>query len=180
MKILYLDSTTDCIESSMRILPDSSLLRNNDHFYIPNFSSDLSTRACIVFKSNKLGKCFAPRFSERYYSMFAYAINIVASSKNHHTSICEGFDKSFAIGSQQSIDNLPSTIEFAHNDVIKSYDLSTVKDKVNEAFSKLSEYFTIKIGDLIVLDLGELTSSVQVGDKLNCTVGDVTLQTLIK
>ena len=45
---------------------DDVLLRNNDDFYIPDFSSELSCVPQLVVRLCKLGKYVSERFAGRY------------------------------------------------------------------------------------------------------------------
>jgi len=58
--------------------PDSALLRNNDPFYIPDWSHDLHHEVEIIVKINKLGKSIEKEFAPRYYSEVGLGIDFTA------------------------------------------------------------------------------------------------------
>ena len=60
------------------LMPDSSLLRNNQPFFYPDFSNDIHFEVEIVLKLNRLGKNVAAKFAHRYYNEIAIGIDFTA------------------------------------------------------------------------------------------------------
>jgi 2-keto-4-pentenoate hydratase/2-oxohepta-3-ene-1,7-dioic acid hydratase in catechol pathway len=48
--------------------PDTALHRNNDPFYLPDFSRDLHYEMELVVRINRVGKCIEERLAHRYYN----------------------------------------------------------------------------------------------------------------
>jgi len=163
MKILY--AHPEKKETGFSILPDSCLLRNNDSFYVPNFGTSVSAEACLVLKIDKLGKCFAERFSHRYYKQFTLGVHFIAEGNNLSPSISTGFDRSFAIGQFSSIENIDyDACSFKYNSAELTFLLQGGTRTVDLLCSKLSSYFSFKIGDLFAIPLGLLCNNVSIGD----------------
>ena len=57
---------------------DSSLMRQRDAFYIPDFSSDVHYEAEIVIRINRLGKRIQSKFAPKYYAQYTIGIDFTA------------------------------------------------------------------------------------------------------
>ncbi len=58
--------------------PDSALLRNNDPFYIPDWSNDVHHEVELIVKINRVGKNIEKRFAHRYYDEIGLGIDFTA------------------------------------------------------------------------------------------------------
>jgi 2-keto-4-pentenoate hydratase/2-oxohepta-3-ene-1,7-dioic acid hydratase in catechol pathway len=58
--------------------PDTALLRNNEPFYIPDFSSEVDYECELVVRINRVGRAIAPKFAHRYYSEVGLGIDFTA------------------------------------------------------------------------------------------------------
>jgi 2-keto-4-pentenoate hydratase/2-oxohepta-3-ene-1,7-dioic acid hydratase in catechol pathway len=47
--------------------PDTALLRNNNPFFIPDWTKDLHHEIELVIKINRIGKNIEKRFANKYY-----------------------------------------------------------------------------------------------------------------
>lgn len=173
MKIISAEKTSSFEDGfAYRILPDSSLLRNNEDFYFPNLPNVILVGYGIFFKIKKIGKCFAPKFSNRYFDECGVALNFIASDIQRQLltnglpdDIAFGFDKSFAISPVMfSKENLQNPIEFKRNEELVIVNSPNESD-IHDAVSKASFYYTLKIGDLFYLELGRFEECA-IGDKL--------------
>lgn len=182
MKILFADSDAVVPEIGFGCLPDSCLLRDNGHFYIPNFSSEIEAHACLVLKITRIGKYFSPEFSYRFYNGYTLAIDFrAADNPNYSTALCRGFDKSLALG---AMIELPQTFAeqhvFSYNNIKKSFSTSDFIQAADKYCSKLSEFYTFKIGDFLVVSLGCIADRVSIGDVISAGSGESKLETLIQ
>ncbi|HSH51618.1 MAG TPA: fumarylacetoacetate hydrolase family protein, partial [Bacteroidales bacterium] len=60
------------------MMPETALLRKNQPFFYPDFSTDIHYEVEIVIKLNRLGKNIEPEFAHRYYSEIALGIDFTA------------------------------------------------------------------------------------------------------
>ena len=58
--------------------PDSSILKNNKPFFLPDFSSEIHYEVEVVVKITRLGKGILPEFAPRYYNEITTGIDITA------------------------------------------------------------------------------------------------------
>ena len=47
--------------------PDTALLRNNDPFYVPDFSQEVHYECELVVRIDRVGKCIEERFAHRLH-----------------------------------------------------------------------------------------------------------------
>ncbi|MCK9562855.1 MAG: hypothetical protein M0R02_09090 [Bacteroidales bacterium] len=156
--------------------PDSSLLRNNDDFYIPNFCDTIIAFAGVYVKISKIGKCIEPMFVHRYISEIGLAINIFAQNvlqtlhaEGKSTDIARGFDKSFAVSSarlpyHEHCESLSLKIEYSHQNFLLP--LTYLSSIFDECVSVLSSYYTLKIGDYVFVPLHYI-KKLAIDDKIH-------------
>ncbi len=164
--------------------PPTALLRNNDPFYIPEFSEDVHYELELVLKIKKNGKYIQPAFTKDYYESIALGIDFTArdlqsklKEKGHPWEIAKGFDNSAALS---SFVNLPTeeNIKFQlfKNDVLvqdgSSQDMIFNFDTL---IVHISKFFTLQQGDLIYTGTPAGVGPVSIGDHL---VGTLQGQTL--
>lgn len=182
MKILFADNETAVPEAGFGCLPDSCLLRNNEHFYIPNFSSEIEAHACLVLKIAKLGKYFAPQFASRYYSAYTVGIDMRAvPDERYSDALRRGFDKSLAIGEFEAIpERFDSFFTFSYNGARTTIQMDDLSAVVDRFCAKLSEYYTFKIGDLVVISMAKLADRLTIGDVFVADMPEHKLETQVK
>lgn len=157
--------------------PDTALLRDED-FYIPEFTSDLHHEIELVLKICKTGKHIAEEFAHKYYDEIGLGIDFTARDVQ---SVCKqkslpwekakAFDNSAPIGmffKKSEIENSNAIdFELKINGITKqkgnSRDLIFSFDKV---ISYISQFITLKQGDLIFTGTPEGVGQVKAGDRL--------------
>lgn len=159
--------------------PDSALLRNNDPFYIPSFSNDVHYECELVVRINRLGKNIEPRFANRYYDEIGLGIDFTArdlqaklKDKGLPWEKAKAFDRSAVIGN----DFIPKSelpdgnaIKFQlkkNGELVQNGDSSYMLFPIDEIISQVSNYFTLKIGDLIYTGTPVGVGPVAIGDRL--------------
>ena len=163
--------------------PDTALLRNNDPFYIPRFSERVDYECELVVKINRVGKCIDRRFAHRYYDEVGLGIDFTARDLQRK-AIAEGlpwemskcFDHSAAISPEfvplaevGAIDNLYFDLRI-NGEVRQSGNTAEMLFSVDEIISHISQYMTLKIGDLIYTGTPCGVGPVVAGDNLVATL----------
>ena len=158
--------------------PETALLLNNKPFFYPDFSSDIQYETEIVVKINRLGKSIAPKFAHRYYSEITVGIDFTArdlqkqsKEKGLPWTTAKAFDNSAPVGRFVTKSIFPDI-----QNICFRLDLNgvTVQEgntremifTVDQIISHISEYFTLKIGDLIFTGTPQGVGSVKIGDHL--------------
>ncbi|MDP2388271.1 MAG: fumarylacetoacetate hydrolase family protein [Bacteroidota bacterium] len=160
--------------------PDTALLKDNEAFFYPEHTKDLHHEIEIVLKISKAGKHIEEKFAYKYYDEISVGIDFTArdvqqkcKEKGLPWEKAKAFDGSAPIGkfvSKSRFSDL-SDITF-HLDVNgqlrqkgNTKDLLFSFDKI---ISYVSQYVTLKTGDLIYTGTPEGVAAVEVGDKLSC------------
>ena len=164
--------------------PDSSLLKKNKPFFLPGFSNDIQYELEVVVKISKLGKSISPKFAPRYYDEITAGIDITARDVQTRLSksmlpweISKGFDGSAPIGdfipvsSAGDIRNLDFRLEI--NDlIVQQANTSDMIFGVDELISYISQYFTLKTGDLIFTGTPSGVGPLRRNDNLVAWIGE--------
>lgn len=159
--------------------PDSALLRNNDPFYIPDFSNDLHFECELIVRINRLGKNIEKQFANRYFDEIGLGIDFTARDvqnklreKGLPWEKAKGFDRSAVISNDFiAKDQLPdlNAIKFQlkkNGEVVQDGDSAYMLFPIDEIISQVSKYFTLKIGDLIYTGTPAGVGPVAIGDRL--------------
>lgn len=152
-------------------LPDSSLLKTDNPFFVPDFDTDFEARPVLAVRNDKLGKSISARFADRYYHEFAAGIVIVAKNllkklreEGAPWTAATGFDRSCIIGSFHPVSELEKhqDIMFSDNNGNGLAGKFPDREALGEALERISAYNTMKTGDIILLpaDIGQLKLSV--------------------
>lgn len=158
--------------------PDSAILKDGKPFFIPDFTSRVDYETELVVRISRLGKCIAPRFAHRYYDAVTVGIDFTARDlQNEYRAaglpweLCKGFDGSAVLGDFVSLDKLPAIQDLHfHLDIDgKTVQQGHTKDMlfgVDEIISYVSQFCTLKIGDLIYTGTPVGVGPVSVGQHL--------------
>ena len=158
--------------------PDTALLSQEQDFYIPDFSSDIHHEIELVVKINKPGKHIDTKFAHKFYDEITVGIDFTArdvqqrlKDKGLPWEKAKAFDGSAVIGSFMSrkifssLENL--TFELTSNgNVVQSGNTANMLWKIDEIIAHVSQYFTLKTGDLIFTGTPQGVASVKAGDVL--------------
>jgi acylpyruvate hydrolase len=172
--------------------PDSAVLRLKDKMYIPDFSNNVHYEAELVVRINRTGKRVKEKFSPKYYKEVTVGLDFTArdlqsrlKEKGLPWEKAKGFDGSAAIGKwidlgQKDIANL--NFELKINGVRAQLgNTSNMLFSVDKLIEHVSNYFTIKIGDVIFTGTPEGVGPVKKGDVLEAFLeGELVLKTHVR
>ena len=141
--------------------PDSALLKDSKPFFIPDFTKQCDYETELVVRICRLGKNISERFAHRYYDAYTVGIDFTARdlqrklrAEGKPWELSKAFDNSAVIGDFVSKEELPDVQQLHfHLDI----DGKTVQQgftgdmiySVDRLVAFVSQYFTLKIGDLI-------------------------------
>jgi acylpyruvate hydrolase len=159
--------------------PDSALLRNNDPFYIPEWSNDVHHEIELIVRICKVGKSIEKRFAHRYYKEIGIGIDFTArdlqnalKDKGLPWEKSKAFDHSAMICPEfVSISTFPdgNSIHFnldKNGKTVQEGDSALMIFSIDDIISHVSKYFTLKIGDLIYTGTPAGVGPVRMGDRL--------------
>jgi 2-keto-4-pentenoate hydratase/2-oxohepta-3-ene-1,7-dioic acid hydratase in catechol pathway len=156
--------------------PDSAILRNNQDFFIPDFSEEIHYELELVIKIDKIGKSISKKFAPRYYSSIGLGIDFTARDIQHKAmknglpwTKAKGFDKSAPISKfiplKKDINDINFRLE-KNNEVVQKANSSEMIFSVDELICNISKYMTLKIGDLIFTGTPSGVGKVEIGDSM--------------
>ncbi|WP_047446240.1 fumarylacetoacetate hydrolase family protein [Alistipes sp. ZOR0009] len=165
--------------------PDTALLRNNAPFFYPAFSKDVHYEVELVIKISKVGRSIGEKFASRYYSEVGLGIDFTARDLQQRCKerglpweMAKAFDFSAPLSSAfLPIDNIESvsSIPFSllkNGEVVQQGNSSEMIFSVDRIISYVSQFFTLKIGDLIYTGTPAGVGPVQINDRLQGYIGD--------
>ncbi|RTY93467.1 fumarylacetoacetate hydrolase family protein [Flavobacterium sp. GT3R68] len=158
--------------------PDSAVLLKQHPFVIPEFSDDIHHELEIIVKINKVGKYIDAKFAGKYYDEIGVGIDFTArdlqqklKDKGLPWEKAKAFDGSAVIGefmpknTFSSIENL--TFELTKNgETVQKGNSSHMLWKIDELIAHVSQFFTLKIGDIIFTGTPEGVAAVKSEDVL--------------
>ncbi len=163
--------------------PDSAILKNGKHFYLPDWLGRIDYEAEIVVRINKLGRSIPARFAYRYYDAITVGIDFTARDMQRQFieqgapwELSKGFDCSAVLGEFRPVEryNLKEQpFSLTINDVVVQKAVSSqMIFPVDEIIAYVSRFCTLKTGDLIFTGTPAGVDAVKVGDHLKGYLGE--------
>ncbi|MBT3417905.1 MAG: fumarylacetoacetate hydrolase family protein [Flavobacteriales bacterium] len=164
--------------------PETAIQPKGHPFFIPDFSDNIHYEVELVVRINKSGKHIAEKFAHKYYSKIGLGIDFTArdiqeecKAKGLPWEKAKGFDgsaqlsRTFIDKSKLELDNIPFRLEKNGEQVQigNSKDMLFNFDKI---ISYLSQFYTLKIGDLIYTGTPEGVGKVIAGETLKGFITD--------
>ncbi|MFD0993378.1 fumarylacetoacetate hydrolase family protein [Tenacibaculum geojense] len=140
--------------------PDSAILPKKMPFFIPPFSNDVHYEVEVLVKINKVGKHIAPKFAHKYYDTVGLGIDFTArdvqavcKEKGLPWEKAKAFDGSAIVGEfypKEEFDLANLSFQLHKNDtVVQDGNTANMLWKIDELIAYVSQYFTLKKGDII-------------------------------
>ena len=158
--------------------PDSAVLLKQYPFVIPEFSSDIHHEIEIIVKISKVGKYIEPKFAHKYYDEISVGIDFTARDLQQKLKVkglpwekAKAFDGSAVIGDflpKKDFSSLESiNFELTNNgETVQKGNSSLMLWKIDELIAYVSQFFTLKIGDIIFTGTPEGVAPVKPNDVL--------------
>lgn len=139
--------------------PDTALLKGND-FYLPEFSNDIHYELEVVVKISKPGKYIQKESAYKHYEEIGLGLDFTArdlqsdlKAKGLPWELAKAFDGSAVVGNffKKELYNLNAT-EFSLHKNKEAVQQGNTKDmlfSIEDIIAFVSQYFTLKVGDLI-------------------------------
>lgn len=140
--------------------PDSAVLLKKNPFIIPPFSQEIHYEVEVLVKINKIGKFIDQKFAHKYYEEIGLGIDFTArdlqqtlKEKGLPWEKAKAFDGSAVIGKYYNKKEFDlSALKFQlikNGTVVQDGDSSHMLWKIDELIAYVSQFFTLKIGDVI-------------------------------
>jgi len=158
--------------------PDTALLKDGKPFFIPDHLGRVDHEAEMVVRICRLGKSISERFAHRYYDAVTVGIDFTArdlqsqlKAKGRLWDLSKGFDGSAAIGEWVDVQKFRDiqAIRF-HLDIngktVQEGCTCDMMYRVDEIISYISQFFTLKTGDILFTGTPAGVGPVHVNDHL--------------
>lgn len=163
--------------------PDSAILKNGKHFYVPDFMGRIDFEAELVVRICKLGKSIPERFAYRYYDAVTVGIDFTARDIQRRLieagepwDLSKGFDGSATLGEFITVDGLDiNNLDFSlsvDDEIRQRANTSEMLFKVDEIIAYISRYCTLKTGDLIFTGTPAGSGPAVIGSRMKGYIGE--------
>ena len=158
--------------------PDTAILKDNKPFYHPEFSSDIHHEIELVLKVSKEGKHIAEKFASNYFEEIALGVDFTArdiqqkhKEKGLPWELAKAFDNSAPVSKFlpkakfRDLSNLNFKLDINGN-TVQSGNTKDLLFSFEKIIAFVSQYITLKKGDLIFTGTPQGVGKVNIGDHL--------------
>jgi len=141
--------------------PDTAIGLKGQPFFIPEFSQDVHHEVEVLVRINRIGKHIQQKFAHKYYDEIGLGIDFTARDLQTQLKTqglpwekAKGFDGAAVVGKWVQKSTLPPVdqlnFQLTKNDeVVQSGTTALMLWKIDELIAYISQFFTLKIGDII-------------------------------
>jgi 2-keto-4-pentenoate hydratase/2-oxohepta-3-ene-1,7-dioic acid hydratase in catechol pathway len=164
--------------------PDTAILLKKQPFFIPDFSNEVHHEVEVLVKINRVGKHIDSKFAHKYYDQIGLGIDFTArdlqknlKEKGLPWEKAKAFDGSAVVGkwvSKSNFENLNDLSFSLHknNQIVQSSSTQDMLWNIDDIIAYVSQFFTLKIGDIIFTGTPSGVSSVKPDDSLKGFIGE--------
>ena len=158
--------------------PDTAISPKGHPFFIPYFSKNIQHEVELVVRINRLGKHIEEKFAHKYYEQIGLVIDFTArdiqqkmKEKGLPWEKAKGFDGSAVISREYvnkkylKLDNLNFSLK-KNKTVVQSGNTQQMLFNIDQIIAYISQFYTLKIGDLIYTGTPSGVGKVNPGDVL--------------
>lgn len=158
--------------------PDTAILKDNKDFYFPDFSKDIHYEVELVLRICNEGKHVSKKFAHKYYDAIGLGIDFTArdiqsaqKAKGLPWELAKAFDHSAVISPliPKSEFEDPTNLNFSLTKNGETVQRGNTMDMIfdyDSLISFISQYITLRKGDLIYTGTPAGVGPVSIGDKL--------------
>ena len=158
--------------------PDTAISPKGHPFFIPDFSNNIQHEVELVVRINRLGKHIEEKFAHKYYEQIGLGVDFTArdiqqevKEKGLPWEKAKGFDGS-AVISKKYLDKKElelADLNFSlkkNGEMVQSGNTQQMLFKIDQIIAYISQFYTLKIGDLIYTGTPAGVGQVNPGDVL--------------
>ena len=163
--------------------PDTAILKKGSDFYIPEFSDDVHYELEVVLKISKGGKYIQEEKASNYFDEIGLGIDFTArdlqsklKAKGLPWELAKGFDSSAVVSefykkSDFDMRNLSFSL-MKNKEKVQDGNTSMMIFSPEKIIAFVSQYFTLKTGDLIFTGTPQGVGKVEENDILQAFLED--------
>ena len=160
--------------------PDTAILLKKQPFFIPSFSEDVHYEAEVLVRINRVGKHIQQKFAYKYYDEIGLGIDFTArdlqeelKNKGLPWEKAKSFDGAAVVGEKwlpkknfKDVNDIKFSLQ-KNGEEVQNSSTSLMLWKIDELIEYISQYFTLKIGDIIFTGTPAGVGPVAIGDELS-------------
>ena len=158
--------------------PDTAISPKGHPFFIPDFSNNVQYEVELVIRINRLGKHIEERFAHKYYEQIGLGIDFTArdiqqeaKEKGLPWEKAKGFDGSAVISrkylNKKGLELADLNFSLKKNgEIVQRGNTQQMLFKIDQIIEYISQFYTLKIGDLIYTGTPSGVGQVSAGDIL--------------
>jgi len=164
--------------------PDTAVLRNNEPFYYPDYTTDVHYEAELILRISREGKNIDKKFAHKYYDGIGLGIDFTArdlqakaKAKGLPWTLAKGFNGSAPISEFLPLAQFPDLhhISFrleVNGETKQQGNSGMMLNTFDDIIAYISRFITLKTGDIIFTGTPAGVGPVQIGDRLEGYVED--------
>lgn len=163
--------------------PDTAVLKKGSDFYIPEFSDDVHYELEVVLKISKGGKYIQEENADKYYDEIGLGIDFTArdlqsklKEKGLPWELAKGFDGSAVLSEFYKKENFNmKNLNFSlrkNKEEVQNGNTSMMIFSPEKIIAFVSQYFTLRVGDLIFTGTPKGVGKVSENDMLQAFLED--------
>lgn len=172
------------VEPVFFLKPDTAIVTRNRPFFYPEFSNEIHHEVEIVYRISKVGKYIQEKFAHTYYDAIAVGLDMTARDLQREAiknglpwEKTKGFDCSAPLSSFIPVTDFSDlkNINFSlrkNGEIVQSGNTSDMIFSIDEIIAHVSQFITLKMGDIIFSGTPSGVGSVKIGDKLTAYMED--------
>ena len=158
--------------------PDVALLTKNAPFYYPDFTKDLHYECELVVRISRMGKNISEQFAHKYYDEIGLGIDFTARDLQQQCKeqglpweIAKSFEHSAPVSEhfipkgELELSNISFYLE-KNGTVVQHGNSADMIFNIDRIIAYISQFFTLKTGDLIYTGTPAGVGPVAIGDQL--------------
>jgi len=163
--------------------PDTAISPKGHPFFIPDFTSNVHYEVELIIKINRLGKHIEEDFAYKYYQEIGLGIDFTARDVQEEVKAkglpwekAKGFDgsavisRSFIPKEELDLNNIDFKLE-KNGDTVQVGNSKDMLFNFDKIIAYISQFYTLKIGDLIFTGTPAGVGQVNNGDILKGFIG---------
>ena len=163
--------------------PETAIQPKGHPFFIPDFSNEIHYELELVVRIDRIGKNIDEKFAHKYYSQIGLGIDFTArdiqkkcKEKGLPWEKAKGFDGSAQISrtfidkSELDLNNITFSLE-RNGEEVQNGNSKDMLFSIDKLIAYLSQFYTLKIGDLIYTGTPEGVGKVEQDDILKGFIG---------
>ncbi len=157
---------------------DSAYLSGGKPFFIPSYTERCEYETELVVKISHLGRSISERFAHRYYEEVTVGIDFTARDLQERLraeglpwDLCKGFDGSAVVGNFVPVNRFRDVQDLhfhlaINGEVVQRGHTADMLHRVDKLVSYISQFFTLKTGDLIFTGTPAALGQVHIDDHI--------------